>query len=71
MENEIRIWLEEAILEYIKKTNGVDSIDITSHFKLRVDITLMSLRRLVDDGKVASRELWGCTRHEYYAFTRQ
>jgi hypothetical protein len=66
MENKRKIWLENAIFDYIIKTNRVDSIDITLHFKLRVDITLMSLRQLVDDMKVARRELWGIGKHEYY-----
>lgn len=45
-------WLEEAILEYVGKNEGVDSVDIASHFKLRCDITLMSLRHLVDSDKI-------------------
>ena len=45
-------WLENAILEYIKKNEGIDSVDIVSYFKLRCDITLMSLRYLINNNKI-------------------
>ena len=45
-------YLKNGILEYIKNNPGVESPDITSHFKLRVDITLMALNELIEEKKV-------------------
>jgi len=48
-----KIWLEDAIYEYIKRNNFlVTSIDIVDHFKLRSDITLISLKTLEYEKKI-------------------
>lgn len=54
-------WLEEPIYEYIKNNPEKDSVDVVSHFKLRADITLNSLGKLVDQGKVIRKHLSGAT----------
>ena len=59
-----KIWLEESIEEYIKNNPGKDSVDIASHFKLRVDITLESLASLVRKGRVFRKHTYGC----YYGY---
>jgi hypothetical protein len=56
VEYERKEWLEEAILEYVGNNEGVDSVDVVSHFKLRCDTTLMSLRYLVDSGKISETQ---------------
>jgi len=56
VEYERKEWLEEAILEYVGNNEGVDSADVVSHLKLRCDITLMSLRYLVDSGKISETQ---------------
>ncbi len=56
---ERKIWLEEAVEEYIKNNPDKDSVDIATHFKLRVDITLNSLIQLIEDGKVIRQHLFG------------
>lgn len=47
-------YLEKPILTFIKNNqhNRIDSVDIASHFRLRADITLGVLDRLVQAGKV-------------------
>ena len=60
-----KYWLEDAILEYVSNHGGVDSSDIVSHFKLRCDITLMSLRELINSNKVIERQPF--MKREYYA----
>ncbi len=46
-------WLEKAIYTYIGNHENCEMLGIVAHFKeLMVNITLLSLRRLVDDGKV-------------------
>ena len=60
-----KIWLEDAILEYVSNHEGVDSSDIVSHFKLRCDITLMSLKELINDNKIIERQPF--MKREYYA----
>ena len=56
---ERKIWLEEAIEEHIKNNPDRDSVDIVSHFKLRADITLESLQKLIEQGKVIRRHIFG------------
>lgn len=56
---ERKIWLEDAVEEHIKNNPNKDSVDIATHFKLRVDITLNSLTQLVEDGKVIRKHLFG------------
>lgn len=51
--------LEDAIHEYIQKNPNMDSVDIAIHFKLRADITLDSLSKLIDDKKVIRHNLFG------------
>lgn len=53
MTNQEFTWLDEAVLEYIEKTNRPDSVDIVNHFKLRADTTLASVSRLQQAGKIA------------------
>lgn len=57
-------WLEDAIFEYILKNEGIDSVDIVSHFKLSSDITLMSLRELINEGKIIEKQPY--LKNEYY-----
>ena len=45
-------WLKEPVFEYIKNTKRPDSVDITTHFKLRADITLAVVAELVKEGRV-------------------
>lgn len=45
-------WLEGAILDYIKKEESRDLLDITTRMKLRVDITMESLQQLINQGLV-------------------
>lgn len=47
-------WLKEPIIKYLKNHPGSDKIDVTTHFKLRADITLNAIRELEDEGKVRS-----------------
>lgn len=54
-----KIWLEDAIEEYIINNSNVDSVDIVLHFKLRADITLESLSQLQKDGRVVRTHLYG------------
>lgn len=54
-----RIWLEKAIEEYVKNNPEVDSVDIVTHFKLRADITLSSLSKLVKQGSVKRKHIYG------------
>ena len=56
-----KIWLEEAIEEYIRNNPKRDSVDIVSHFKLRADITLESLNQLVSQRKVIRKHLYANT----------
>ena len=56
---ERNIILENAIKEYIKNNPKVDSVDIVSHFKLRADITLLSLAELVKDDIVIRKHIFG------------
>lgn len=56
---ERKIWLEEAIEEHIKNNPDRDSVDIVSHFKLRADIALKSLQKLIEQGKVIRRHIFG------------
>jgi len=52
-------WLDPAVLEYIKNNDGkVGSPEVVNHFKLRCDITLFALNRLVESGKIEKRELY-------------
>jgi hypothetical protein len=51
-QGERKIWLEDAILDYISKHYNRRLIHITEHFKLRVDITMESLGWLVITGAV-------------------
>ena len=66
---ERKIWLEDAIFEYVKNTEKPDSVDITSHFKLRVDITLESVHQLVEDGKLSRYCVYG-NRYAYRIIKR-
>jgi proteasome lid subunit RPN8/RPN11 len=61
--------LEDDIYEYIKNKPDVDSDDIASHFKLRVDITLNALAQLVKDRKVERN--WLGFRYGYIPLTEQ
>lgn len=45
-------WLDKAVLEYIKNNPHKDSVDICTHFKLRVDITMEAIDRLEQAGKI-------------------
>ena len=46
-------YLKDEIFEYISKNNEkLDSVDITNHFKLRVDITLTEVKNLEEEGKI-------------------
>ena len=56
---ERRIWLEEAIEKHVKDNPERDSVDIVSHFKLRADITLQSLSKLIEQGKVVRKNILG------------
>lgn len=56
---ERKIWLEDAIEEFIDKNPNSDSVDIVAHFKLRADITMESLGQLVKDRKVVRKPLFG------------
>lgn len=58
-------WLEDAILDYVSKHGGVDSVDIVSHFKLRCDITLMSLKELINKNKIIETQQF--MKRAYYA----
>lgn len=59
-------WLDPAVLEYIQNNNGkVGSPEVVDHFKLRCDITLFALNRLVESGKIEKRELYA-NRSVYY-----
>jgi hypothetical protein len=63
---ERKIWLEEAIEDHIKNNPERDSVDIVAHFKLRADITLDSLQRLIEQGKVVREHISGsryCYKH--------
>jgi len=52
-------WLDPAVLEYIQNNNGkVGSPEVVNHFKLRCDITLFALNRLVESGKIEKREVY-------------
>lgn len=50
-------WLEDAIYEYIKNNDRVDSVDIVLHFKLRCDITLNSVVQLQKGNKIERKWL--------------
>ena len=63
---ERNLTLEKAIFDYIKDNDSIDSINITSHFKININKTLSSLKQLVNDNKVNRRELSGYLNHEYY-----
>lgn len=56
MKDERKEWLESAVLDYITNNQGVDSVDIVDHFRLRADITLASVTHLIDDGKIRRNE---------------
>lgn len=49
-------WLEDAIIAYLNNNPGVDSVDIVSHFKLRCDITLTSVKDLENNGKIQKKQ---------------
>lgn len=55
-DEERKEWLENAILDYLKNNPGVDSVDIVSHFKLRCDITLASVKQLEIDNKIIIKQ---------------
>ena len=57
--------LVPAVTEYIKNNPGVDSVDIVSHFKLRVDITLEAVSELLKNGTIIRKEIYG-NRYEYF-----
>ena len=48
----------------IKNKPNKDSVDIITHFKLRADITLESLSKLIQSGKVIRNHISGA-RHGY------
>jgi len=51
-------WLENAIYDYIKNHKNCFMLDIVAHFKeLLVNHTLLSLRKLVEDGKVEETQI--------------
>lgn len=56
---ERKYWLEDAIEEYIRNNPNKDSVDIVSYFKLRADIILDSLDKLMKQGKVIRQHLCG------------
>ena len=61
-------YLKDAILEYISKNNEkLDSVDITSHFKISVDIVLNQVQNLKEEGKI-KRVL--IDRRYFYKITR-
>ena len=61
-------YLKDAILEYISKNNEkLDLVDITSHFKISVDIVLNQVQNLKEEGKI-KRVL--IDRRYFYKITR-
>ena len=62
---DIQKFLVPAVTEYITNNPGVDSVDITSHFKLRVDITLEAVSELQKNDIIIRKELCG-TRCGYF-----
>lgn len=65
VKTDIHKFLVPAVTEYIKNNPGVDSVDIVSHFKLRVDITLSVVSELQKNGTIIRKELCG-TRCGYF-----
>jgi hypothetical protein len=52
-------WLDLAVLEYISNNNGkVGSPEIVDHFRLRCDITLFSIDRLENAGKIKKKTIY-------------
>lgn len=47
-------YLKQPIIDYIKNNSDrhLDSVDICSHFQLRVDITMSAIYDLVQDGYI-------------------
>lgn len=54
-----KVWLESAIAEYVKNNLHCDSVDITTHFKLRADITLESVKQLEKDNIIVREHIFG------------
>ena len=54
-------WLEDAVEEHIKNNPNKDSVDICTHFKLRVDITMKAISNLQEQRKVKRVHLFGCS----------
>jgi hypothetical protein len=54
-------YLENAIYEYVKKheKENIDSVDIVTYFKLRCDITLVSLEYLEKDNRIKREHTFG------------
>ncbi|MEE8308650.1 MAG: hypothetical protein V3R81_15390 [Gammaproteobacteria bacterium] len=50
-------WLKDAIIGYIQNTDKqLNSIDIVSYFKLRVDITLFAIKDLEAEGRISRHD---------------
>lgn len=62
--------MKEAIVEYITKNPGIDSIDIVSHFRLTPDVTLEAVSELVSSGVIEYREVYG-NKYEYHITDKQ
>ena len=57
--------LENAIIEYIANNPECDSVDIVSHFKLRNDIILTVVDKLIDKKIIERRHIFG-SKYEYF-----
>jgi len=56
-------WLDPAVLEYITNNSGNVSIpDVVDHFNMRCDLTLFSIERLIEAGKIEKRGMWTQTK---------
>lgn len=65
VKTDLQKYLVTAVTEYITNNPGVDSVDITSHFKLRADITLEAVSELQKNDIIIRKELYG-TRCGYF-----
>ena len=55
--------IDNDVYEYIKNNSGnVSSPDVVNHFDMPCNITLFSIERLIEAGKVEKRGMWTQTK---------
>lgn len=52
-------WLKDAIVDYLKRVDMQDSVDIVSYFKLPADVIMNALNQLEDENRVSRIHLSG------------